>query len=198
MKAKTSIRAIIISATRLKVIHQLFYFPRDISYVRQLVRSTGEEINAVRRELQNLKDANIICSENRGNRVYYWANLTGSLFEELLVIAHKTYGLGAKLSHNRKRLGKLKYVLYHRDFILNQDKKSDSVDIVFVGSPTLRLLDTLIKSEEEKRGREINYMVMEKDELLLRKTRRDPFIVDLFLSYPAVIIGNASNLAHLT
>ncbi len=197
MKASSSLKSLVISTTRLKLIHQFFYTPKEIFYVRQLVRATNEEINSVRRELANLKAGNIVESEVRGNRLYYWANPGGSLFDDLLLLTHKTYGLGAKIIKHKKRLGKLKFVLFNRDFIAGNIKTTDSVDIIFVGSPTLKVLDTLIKAEETSRGREINYMVMDKDELILRKSRRDPFIIDFFLSYPAVIIGSSLDLSHV-
>jgi len=37
-------------------------------YVRELTRSTKEEINAVRRELDHLQKAGLLKSEKRGNR----------------------------------------------------------------------------------------------------------------------------------
>ncbi|MCL4384474.1 hypothetical protein M1116_03400 [Patescibacteria group bacterium] len=197
MKASSSLRSLIVSGTRLKIIHQLFYFPNEIRYVRELVRGTGEEINSVRRELSNLKESNVVESEVRGNRLYYWANPSSSLYDDLLLLTHKSSGLGAKLANNKVRLGKLKYVLYSRDFICNNQKKTGTVDIIFVGNPTLKVIESLIKAEEERRGREINYMVMDKQELILRKTRRDPFIIDFFLSYPAVIIGSSSSLSNI-
>ena len=197
MKASSSLKTLVVSSTRLKIIHQLFYFPSEIRYVRELVRSTGEEINSVRRELANLKAGNIIESEVRGNRLYYWANPGSSLYDDLVILAHKSSGLGAKLAKNKLKLGKLKFVLYSRDFICNNQKKSGSVDIIFVGSPTLKLIENLVHGEEEKRGHEINYMVMDKQELILRKSRRDPFIIDFFLSYPAVIIGSSSDLSSI-
>ena len=101
MKASSSLKTLVVSSTRLKIIHQLFYFPSEIRYVRELVRSTGEEINSVRRELANLKAGNIIESEVRGNRLYYWANPGSSLYDDLVILAHKSSGLGAKLAKNK-------------------------------------------------------------------------------------------------
>lgn len=197
MKTSNNFRSLVISATRVKLIHQLFYFPHEIHYVRELVRSTGEEINSVRRELANLKNGNLIESEVRGNRLYYWANPNSSLYDDLILLAHKTHGLGRLIAKNRIKLGKLKHVLFSRDFICNNPKSNDTVDIIFIGNPLLKPLENLIKIEQELYQREINYMIMSKDELQLRRSRRDPFIIDFFLSYPAVIIGSTSDLSHL-
>ena len=196
MKVNNGFRSLVVSATRVKLIHQLFYFPHEIHYVRELVRSTGEEINSVRRELANLLAGNIVESEVRGNRLYYWASPTSPLFDDLVLLAHKTHGLGRQIFRNKLKLGKLKFVLFSRDFICNNQKNNDNVDIIFVGTPTLKALENLVKAEQEVYGLEINYMVMDKTELQLRRNRRDPVIIDFFLSYPAVIIGSTSDLSH--
>ena len=84
MKIQTSLKQLLVSQTRLKLITILFANPKEIYYVRQLVRLVEEEINSVRRELDNLKKAGIVESEWRGNRLYYWADKQSSLFFNLL------------------------------------------------------------------------------------------------------------------
>ena len=50
MKIQTSLKQLLVSQTRLKLITVLFANPKEIYYVRQLVRLVEEEINSVRRE----------------------------------------------------------------------------------------------------------------------------------------------------
>jgi len=51
---------LIISKVRVKLLTIFFLAPDDIFYVRQLVRKTDEEINAVRRELAYLEKKGIL------------------------------------------------------------------------------------------------------------------------------------------
>ena len=51
MKANSQLKKILISQTRIKLINILFHTPKEIYYVRELVRKTNEEINSARREL---------------------------------------------------------------------------------------------------------------------------------------------------
>ena len=157
---------------------------------------TLEEINSVRRELDNLKKAGIIESEARGNRLYYWANKSSSLFNDLLVLAHKTSGLGMAIK-DKENIGRVKMMLFSYNFLTNQPRSNDDVDIVLVGDISLREVESAIKKEEEKRGREINYMVMDKKELQLRKQKRDPFLIDFFLACPTVIIGTPQEIINI-
>lgn len=197
MKIQTSLKSLFISQTRLKLINVLFYSPGEIFYVRQLVRSIGEEINSVRRELANLKKANLISNEWRGNRLYYWANQQSSLFTNLVTIANQNSGLGFKLQKKSENAGNIRLVFYNYRFLVNQKRKADSIDIVIVGDVSFSEVESLMKQEEKVRGYEINYMVMDKAEFTLRKQKRDQFIVDFFLNSPIAIIGKSSELINL-
>jgi len=194
MKVSHNLKRLLTSKTRQKLIITLFYTPSELYFVRQLVRISGEEINSVRRELDNLSQASLISSENRGNRLFYWANPDHFLYHDLVVLANKHGGLGAKIQENHQKIGKLKAVFYSQDFLHHIAEDKGNVDMLIVGEISLRHLQEYVKSEESSLGREINYMVMDRSELKLRLSKRDPIMVDFFLSYPALIIGNPDNI----
>jgi len=194
MKVSHSFKRLLTSKTRLKLINIFFYSPQTIFYVRELVRLTGEEINSVRRELENLEIASILSKEIRGNRLYYWANPSHYLFYDLMVLANKHIGLGAKIQENHLKLGKLKGLFYSQDFLHHIAENHGNIDMIIVGEVSLKKTEDFVKSEEQTLGREINYMVMDKEELHLRLSKRDPIMVDFFLKYPSLIIGNPKDI----
>jgi hypothetical protein len=196
MKVTNSLKRLFISSTRQKLINIFFTSPTEIYYVRQLVRLAEEEINSVRRELDNLKKGGIVESEWRGNRLYYWANKSSSIFNDLLVLAHKSSGLGLAMN-NKEQVGKIKILLYSYKFLANEPNINGDVDMILVGSVSLKEIENLVKKEEEKLGREINYMIMDKKELQLRKQKRDPFIIDFFLNCPIVVIGSPQEIINI-
>lgn len=189
MKVETSLNSVLTSKTRCKLICIFFGNPKELFYVRELVRLTGEEINSVRRELANLKKANILLSETRGNRLYYTTNIRHHLFNSLLLLAYRNSDLAIKLD-------KAKLLLVSFSFLLWQKPRPDSIDLIIVGELPLREVENAIHAEEKRRNVEINYMVMDHSELKLRQNKRDPFIVDFFLSSPLVIIGNPALLEN--
>lgn len=197
MKIDSNFKCLFTSQTRLKLISIFFYSPQEMFFVRQLVRLTGEEINSVRRELANLLNIGIIQSEQRSNKVFYWANLKSSLISELLIIANKNYGLGQELHKKSGRSGDIKMFFASYNYILNLPYNPDLIDMIVVGDASFREIDSLVKEEEKRREREINYMLMDKNELILRKQKRDQFIVDFFLGSPLVIIGNPKEITSL-
>lgn len=197
MKIQSSLKHLFVSQTRIKLINVLFYNPQEIFYVRQLVRLVDEEINSVRRELDNLKKSGLVSSEQRGNRLYYGADKQSPLFSDLLLIANQNSGLGLKLQNKNETLGTIKLVFYNYKFMIGEKRNPDDIDLIIVGDVSLREIENYIKQEEEIRGYEINYMVMGKGEFNLRRQKRDQFIVDFFLANPAAIIGNYSEISNL-
>jgi len=198
MKAANSLKKLLVSSSRRKLIQVLFSDPTEIYYVRQLVRLCKEEINSIRRELANLKSADILLSEPRGNRLYYSANQNCPLYPELVSFASKMSGFAKNILDKKSLIGRIDWVLLSPHFLTHkEDVPADYVDLIIIGQISLKEIASIIKKEEESRGREINYMVMDKNELKLRKSKRDPFLVDFFLDCPHIIIGNPQKLSQV-
>ena len=57
-------------------------------------------------------------------------------------------------------------------------------------------LSALIRAEEEKREKEINYTVMTDEEFEFRRKRRDPFLLGILESGKVMVIGDEDKLFH--
>ena len=77
MKIQNSLKHLFVSQTRIKIISVLFYHPGEIYYVRQLVRLVDEEINSVRRELDNLQKSGLNVTLS-GNISWNYINTTNT------------------------------------------------------------------------------------------------------------------------
>lgn len=186
---------IITSKARIKILELFLGDISEMYHVRGVVRETKEEINAVRRELERLEKAGILKSESRGNRRYYWVRKDYSLFGDLLSIVAKSTGLGGEIIESCKKIGKVSFVMFSGLFARRKKKKrEDDVDILVVGEVVLPELAALIRKEESKRGYEINYTVMSKEELNFRKKRRDPFLLGILSGSRVMIIGDEEDL----
>lgn len=187
---------LVVSKVRVKILEIFFSNPTEIYHVRGLVRKTGEEINAIRRELAHLETSGLLRKEPRGNRLYYSLNLSYSLYPELIEIISKQTGLGEQIIKNRNRIGKITFCIFSRKFVERKERKEEGVDILIVGNIVMAELSSLIRAEEEKRGKEINYTVMTNEEFDFRKKRRDPFLLGILESGKILIIGDEEELFH--
>jgi hypothetical protein len=187
---------IITSKVRIKVLELFLADVTEMYHVRGIVREVKEEINAVRRELDRLEKAGILKKEPRGNRLYYWIRSDYPFFGELLGMVAKTKGLGFEIISNKGKIGKVNFVMFSGKFTRRKERrKEDEVDILVVGGEiVLPELAALIRKEEAKRSREINYTVMSKDEFDFRKKRRDPFLTGILAGSRVMIIGDEEEL----
>ncbi len=186
---------IITSRARIKILELFLGDISEMYHVRGVVRQTNEEINAIRRELGRLEKAGILKSESRGNRLYYWVRKDYLLYGDLLSIVAKLTGLGKDVIDNRKKIGKISFVMFSGRFTRRKKrKKEEDVDILVVGEVVLPELAALIRKEESKRGHEINYTVMSREELDFRKKRRDPFLLGILSGSRVMIIGDEEEL----
>lgn len=185
---------LITSKSRVKLLSVFLANPNEMYHVRELVRRTEDEINAVRRELAYLEKKGILEREPRANRVYYSLSKNYPFYFDLLNIGIKTIGLGADIVKNRARLGKIKYAMFSGRFARRLPKQTESVDLLLVGTVVLPELALIIKNEERRIGSEINYTIMSEEEFNFRKKRTDPFIIGILSGSRVMLLGDEENL----
>ncbi len=185
-----SLKDFMISKVRVKMVELFFNNQNEMYYVREITREVKEEINAVRRELDRMLAAGILKSEQRGNRLYYSLNTKYLFFQELQQMVAKSTGLGNKIRKARRKLGTVSFVMFSARFIKGLPPRHNELDLLVVGDIVLPELEDLVKQEEKRLEREINYAVFSDDEFDFRKTRRDPFIMDVLYGSRVMIIGS--------
>ncbi|RJR29269.1 ArsR family transcriptional regulator [Candidatus Microgenomates bacterium] len=188
---------IITSKVRIKILELIFSNPGEMYHVRGLVREIKEEINAIRRDLTRLEAAGVIKKEPRGNRIYYWLREDYPMYGDLLSMVAKTTGIGAEIIKAKNRIGRISFVMFSGRFARHKKRKNESdVDILVVGDVVLPELATLIRIEESKRGHEINYTAMSRDEFDFRKKRRDPFLLGILAGSRIMVVGDEDSLVN--
>jgi predicted nucleotidyltransferase len=185
---------LIVSRVRVKLLETFLGNPGKIFHVRELVRQTKEEINAVRRELAHMEKSGMVAKEPRANRLYYSFRKDYPLYFDLLELIAKTSNLGGSLLKNKTKLGKVKFAMLSGNFVRGRLSGPNDVDLLVVGNVVLPELSNLVRTEEARRGHEINYTVMTEDEFEFRKRRNDPFIGEILSRVRVLLIGDEEEL----
>ena len=188
------LRDIIVSKVRVKLLQTFLDRPDELFYVRQLVRKTDEEINAVRRELGRMEKAGMVKKEARGNRLYYWFDRNDPLYGDLLSLISKTVGLGGEIVKNKNKLGRIKFAMLSGRFTRRLPTKEGGVDFLIVGEVILPELARIVAKEEKRLEREVNYTIMTRNEFDFRKKRRDPFLLGILAGSRVMLIGDEEDL----
>lgn len=185
---------LITSKSRVKLLSIFLGNPSEMFHVRELVRRTGDEINAVRRELSFLEKKGILGKEPRANRIYYSLSKNYLFYYDLLRTGVKTVGLGADILANKAKLGKIKYAMFSGKFARKMKVEPDEINLLLVGTVVLPELTLLVRAEEKRLNTEINYTVMSEEEFDFRKKRRDPFILSILSGSRIMLIGDEESM----
>ena len=185
---------ILISKVRVKILELFLGNPGENYHVREIVRRVGEEINAVRRELARMEKTGFLSSEWRANRRFYLIKRDYIFLNELLYMVNKNTGLGGAILKNKAKLGKIKYAMLSSSFVRGKPYTQNEIDLFVVGTIVLPELGAIIREEEARRSREINFTPMTEEEFNFRKNRRDPFVLGIISKPKVMLIGDEEEM----
>ncbi len=188
------LKHIIPSKTRRKILELFYHHPNQIYYLRAVVRETGDEVNAVKRELDILTEEKLLLKEKRLNKTFYTLNKNYLFYEEFLRIFAKMNFLSTMIYQNLSKIGKVKFIALSTKFAKNIEIKEDEIYLLLVGVIVIAEVENIFGQAEKTFGRPINYTVMTEDEFKFRKKNNDPFIWR-FLKQPKVmLVGSEDEL----
>jgi hypothetical protein len=191
------------SRTRVKLLTLFVHNPDDGFYVRELTRKIDTQINAVRREIQNLVTIGLIIEGSAPvedapvkrpglKRKYYIANKEFPLYRELHSLLTKAHVfLERKFDDRIQKLGTVNYLAFLGVFhgIPNQP-----VDLFLVGTIQEEEFKKLVRELEEQLGFEINYTVMSPQEYSYRKEMADRFLHSILNAQKTVSINKLDGI----
>lgn len=191
---KLHMEGLLVSRVRIKLLKLFLTTQEPLLHVREIVRRTNEEINAVRRELLRMEKFGMVESEWRANRRLYHFRKDYIYYRELLGMVVKSTGLGRSIIQNKGKLGRIKYAMLATRFVKNEPSGPEDVDLLVVGQLVLPELQAIIADEQTRREYEINYSFMDEAELHFRIKRRDPFILRVVTQPKIMLLGSEEEL----
>lgn len=125
------LESLIKSYTRQKLLIKFFVNIANTGYLNQLADEFDESTNSVRKELNNLTEANYLLKESVKNRVIYRANRNHPLFNEIQKIVKKYLGIEDVIEQVLKRLGSVNEIYLLGDYAMGIN--SNQIDILITG-----------------------------------------------------------------
>ncbi len=181
---------ILVSEVRVNILKLLLLNPNRAFHIRAIVRQVGAEINAVRRELDNLFEINLVTRRQSSNKIFYQIETQHPFYSDLLSLVAKEEGVGAAIIKNERRIGVIDYAVLSLAFLRGRKSTALDVDLFIVGVINLDVIQNIVKEEEGKINREINYSVMTMEEFMSRKRTNDPFIYRVLTQSRTMLVGD--------
>lgn len=147
------------------------------------------DVDPVRKELSNLESIGLLQSERVGNQKHYWVDESYFIFDELQKLVLKTEGIAQILAEKFALSGEIEILFIYGSFAAGKAHAKSDIDLFVVGNVNDDELISIITDTERHLGREINYTLLRRNELIQRIENNDPFIVNVMREPKIFIVG---------
>lgn len=179
------LKALFSSKTRIKLLTTFLLNPDEEYFIRELTRKLDEQINSIRRELDNLKKIGLLKSRMKNRKKYYYCNKDFLIFNELRDILLKAMNTDGDLIRKIGKLGEVDLLVLSGVFV----GKDAKVDLLVVGDIDNMKLQQLL-SEHSKEGEDLRFTNMSAKDFLYRLEMKDKFIRDLITDEKSIVAVN--------
>jgi hypothetical protein len=163
------------SNTRIKLLTVFVMNPGEEYFIRELTRKLDEQINSVRRELDNLKKIGFLRSKTQNRKKYYYVNKDFILFDELKGIIVKALSSNEGLAKDISKLGDVQVLILSGLFT---EQATETVDMLIVGDVNREELTEYINGKLRTQ-RSVKFTTMTVEDYHFRLNCKDKFVIEL-------------------
>lgn len=173
------------SNTRVKLLTLFLLNPDEEYFIRELTRRLDEQINSVRRELDNLRKIGLLRTKTKNRKKFYTVNKKFVIFNELKGIIVKAMSSQDSISKRISECGEIEVLILSGLFV---EKEEAAVDLLLVGDTVDRekLEDYLNNELDVKRS--VRFSILPKSDFIYRLKCKDKFLHDI-ISDPDNIVA---------
>ena len=175
------LKALFSSQTRIKLLKTFLSSPEEEYFIRQLTRLLNEQINSIRRELDNLKKIGLLRSRMKNKKKYFYVNTHFIIFHELRNVFVKATANDKNLKKDLEHLGDIDLALLSGKFV--NDPNSET-DLLIVGDIVTKKLEDYLSQDLDKSN--MKFSVFSRADFDYRLEVKDSFVLD--------IIQNSNNI----
>jgi predicted nucleotidyltransferase len=162
---------------RAELLRLLFGQPGARLHVRELTRQSGLSLGTIQAELRKLTGVGLLASAQDGNRLYYSANSAHPIFPELRSLILKTSGLKDVLWEALSSVEGVEHAFVFGSTATGEAGPESDVDLMVLGTATLRSLAPPLRHASATLQREINPHTLTFAEWHRRLRAQDAFIL---------------------
>lgn len=179
------LKALFSSNTRIKLLNTFLMNPDEEFFIRELTRKLSEQINSIRRELDNLKKIGLLKSKVRNRKKYYVLNQEFPIFNELRTIFLKANNTDDELVRHITRMGQVDLLVLNGMFV----GREAAVDLLIVGEVNKGDLQKLLSGASKQKA-DVKFALISKKDFLYRLECKDKFVRDMVTDESSIIAVN--------
>lgn len=167
------LKALFSSQTRVKLLSVFLLHPEEEYFIRQLTRILNEQINSIRRELENLRRIGLVKARHKNRRKFYKVDPEFPIFQDLRNIFAKGVRGENSTVAALKRLSGVEFLLLAGTFANTESR----VDLLMVGDVKKEAVELVL--DQDSAMKHIRYSLFSKADFLYRLSLKDRFIVEI-------------------
>jgi len=190
--------SVLFGATRRAVLALTYGHPEESFHLRRIARFAGTGMGGLQRELEQLTGAGILRRTAAGRQVFYQADSSCPIFEELRSVVTKTAGLGDVLRDALSGLGdRIRVAFIFGSLARGTQRRGSDVDVLVVGDAPFEAIAEALALAQDRVGREINPTVYPPREFQAKAREGHHFLTSVLAQPKIFLVGGERELARL-
>jgi predicted nucleotidyltransferase len=185
----TTIGDALFTKTQQRVLGLLYGKPDKSFYTNEIMRWADMGRGTIRRELDRLVSANLLTITREGNQNHYQAKQDNPVYNELLGIVRKTFGLADVVMHALESLdAQIALAFIYGSIAKGTDARESDIDLMLVGEELHYgdVMDVLVPLEESLQ-RSINPTIYASADLIAKLNQDSSFLARV-MEQPKIVI----------
>jgi predicted nucleotidyltransferase len=183
----------LLTKTQQKVLGLLYSRSEKSFYTKEILRLTGMGVATIKRELDRMKAAGILSMFKIGNQHHYQANPSCPIYNELLGIVKKTFGVADVLSQALSPLAdEIDWAFVFGSVASGKETSDSDIDLMIIGTVGFTDAVGALYSIQATLGREINPKIYRKDEWTQMLDNKDAFTKEVMLKPRMDVMGEGN------
>jgi predicted nucleotidyltransferase len=164
-------------------------------YLRELARKARMSASTVMQELHRLASFGMVVARKDGNRTYYSSNSAHPLYAEIRSLVRKTSF--TEILRNALGTEGIGCAFVFGSMARGGETSESDVDVLIVGSITLREVAKRLSGVGLQLGREVNPVIFNPQEFSKRLRTREHFVSTVMKGEKLVLIGNLNEFERV-
>ncbi|MCX6610201.1 MAG: ArsR family transcriptional regulator [Acidobacteria bacterium] len=198
MERKSPIADVLLGKTKQNLLSAILLQPERSWYLSEVARYLQVPPSSLQRELAQFVESGIVVKRQDGNRVYFQADRTCPVFEELFGLLTKTVGLADLVRDALTPFqDRIELAFIYGSVATSRERSSSDVDLMLVGEATLAEVAFPVRELESRLGRVVNLTVYTSLEFAKRVAEKNHLLTAVLETELLFILGTANDLARL-
>lgn len=185
----------LLGSNRAALLAALLLRPDESLHVREIARLTGASPGSVHRELKTFTALGVLTRKEVGRQVFYAADRSCPVFEELAGLLRKTVGLVDVIRQALEPLSeRIQAVFLYGSMAAGVETAHSDVDVMVLGDLSFAEAVRALAPTQVQLRREVNPTVMKASEFSRKRKAGDGFVSGVWKGPKLWVMGSEDEL----